>query len=273
MPSPFPGMDPYLEGPDWQSFHTVLIAEFGRQLTPKLLPKYVTLVGQREVLTIRGPDGEPADATMYADVAIAKPAAAVAADEGELTGGVAVAAPARVRTVIGQPAAERFLEIRDAKDRRLVTLIEVLSPTNKRGNGHLAYVDKRNHVLRSDTHLIEVDLHHAGHRVPMRDTLPPAPYYALVSRADDRPMTEVWPIPLDARLPEIPVPLAAPDADVRLDLQRALDSVYDDLGYRVVLDYSEAPAVRLNQRALAWVRGRLDAAGLPPWKASSARSE
>jgi hypothetical protein len=98
-------------------------------------------------------------------------------------------------------------------------------------------------------------------KIPMREPLPSAAYFVLVSRAQSRPMVDVWPIALGSKLPPIPVPLLAGDADVELDLQRVFDSVYDSFGYSTALDYS-----RKLQRALAgeerdWVRARLEQAG------------
>jgi hypothetical protein len=263
MPSPFPGMDPYLESSDWLSFHAQFVAELGRQLAPKLRPTYLALVGQREVLTISNHDDEEVEATLYADVAVARRPGGTRVGELSDEAGVAVAAPVRVRSLVGRPAPERFLEIRDTKGRRLIALIEVLSPTNKRGDGYLSYVDKRNHVFRSGVHLLEIDLHHLGRRVPTQDPLPPAPYYVFLSRGDERPMTHVWPVRLDEPLPIVPVPLEAPDLDAPIDLQAAFTAVYDAIGYQYVLDYAEPPPVELGDEAAAWIAMRLDAAGLP----------
>ena len=133
----------------------------------------------------------------------------------------------RVPTVVPESILHFSVEIRDRLERRLVTAIEVLSPTNKRGDGREEYLKKRHRILRSEAHLVEIDLLRAGRRIPMKRALPPAPYYVYVGRDEFRPVTDVWPIRLDQPLPSIPIPLLAGDADVILDLQLAVTAVYD----------------------------------------------
>jgi hypothetical protein len=157
------------------------------------------------------------------------------------------------------PAAvpHRTVEVRDAAERRLVTAIEVLSPTNKRGEGRDEYLQKRQRLLLSPAHLIEIDLLRGGRRVPMRQALPEAPYFVLVSRAEARPVLDVWPVALRAHLPEVPVPLLPGDADVPLDLQAALTTVYDALGYDLAVDYARPPEVPLTPGDAAWAEALL----------------
>jgi hypothetical protein len=143
----------------------------------------------------------------------------------------------------------------------LVTAIEVLSPTNKRGEGYQEYLNRRRQLLYSSAHLIEIDLLRSGQRVPMQQPLPPAAYFVLVSRAERRPIVEVWPIQLSMRLPIIPVPLWAGDPDVTLDLQLALDTIYDALNYDLSLDYTRSPEVPLQGEEAVQVRQQLEAAG------------
>jgi hypothetical protein len=135
------------------------------------------------------------------------------------------------------------VEIRDVAERRLVTAIELLSPTNKQGDGRAEYLERRRKLLLSTAHLIEIDLLRRGHRVPMKEPLPPFPYFVVVSRADRRPLCNVWPVALDQRLPTIRVPLLPGDSDVHLDLQGALDAVYDAFAYAATIDYSQPPDV------------------------------
>jgi hypothetical protein len=135
------------------------------------------------------------------------------------------------------------VEIRDTAHRRLVTAIEVLSPTNKRGDGRDEYLAKRRHMLLSSAHLVEIDLLRRGQRVPMREPLPQARYFVFVSRVDRRPQTDVWPIGLNQPLPEVPIPLEAPDRDVSLDLGGALANVYDRLGLDLAIDYTHGPEI------------------------------
>ena len=256
MPSPFPGMDPYLEGPTWMSFHGQLIAEIARQLSPRLRPKYVALMDERVLWD--GPDDE-----VLIDAVEARPEVGVveyhpssAAPEGSI-----LVAPLTMVTVIPTPVTHRSVEIRDVAQRRLVCAIELMSPTNKNGRGYRKYLRKRGRILQSSSHLIEVDLLHQGRRVPMAKRLPARPYFAFVSRANQRPNVGVWPIRLADRLPSIPVPLLPPDADVALDLQEAVGRVYDAVGYDLILDYSKPPEVKLAPEEAQWVAQRLREAG------------
>jgi hypothetical protein len=144
------------------------------------------------------------------------------------------------------------LEIQDVEKRRLITAIEVLSPSNKRGKGYQEYLAKRQGLLYSTTHLIEIDLLRKGRRVPMRKPLPPASYFVFVNRAEQRPLADVWPIQLHMRLPEIPVPLLPGDPDTTLDLQLALTTIYDALRYELSIDYTRPADVPLEAAAATW---------------------
>jgi hypothetical protein len=157
------------------------------------------------------------------------------------------------------PVPHTTVEIGDTANRQLVTAIEVLSPTNKRGEGREEYLAKRRRMLLSTAHLLEIDLLREGQRVPMRTPLPPAPYVAFLSRAENRPVTEVWPVTLAEPLPTVPVPLLPGDPDVSLDLQLALSTIYDLLGYDLAVDYNRPPEVPLPAEAAACAEERLRA--------------
>ena len=127
---------------------------------------------------------------------------------------------------------ESFIEIRDSENDFLVTVLELLSPSNKQaGYDRDAYIAKRRHYLLSDVNFVEIDLLCGGPRMPIEE-LSPCDYYVLVKRASDWTRAGVWPIRLRDVLPPNPIPLRAPDPDVRLDLQAVLHSVYDRAGYR-----------------------------------------
>jgi hypothetical protein len=254
-------MDPYLESSTWMNFHNQLCAEVARQLGPKIRPRYLArLMGRSYTEITAEPDEE--SRTSLPDVGVLESA------PGPGRGGAAavaiVAAPVRVPTVMPVPIPHFFVEIRDRLGRRIVTAIEVLSPTNKRGVGRREYLKRRRRLLRSEAHLVEIDLLHAGRRVPMERTLPPAPYYVYVGREESRPMTDVWPIRLDQPLPQIPIPLLEGDADVMLDLQSALTAVYDLSDYGLEIDYRKPPGVPLTPEESTWVAHYLHAAGLRP---------
>ncbi len=162
-----------------------------------------------------------------------------------------------VSVMTPEPIPHVTIEIRDTANRQLVTAIEVLSPTNKRGEGRAEYLARRQRLLQSAAHLLEIDLLREGQRVPMREPLPRASYFVLLSRADDRPMTSVWPVALDQPLPSVPVPLLPGDADVGLDLQAALTNVYDVVGYDLAIDYSKPPEAPLDWDSAKWAAGRI----------------
>jgi hypothetical protein len=154
------------------------------------------------------------------------------------------------------------VEIRDAANRQLVTAIEVLSLTNKRGEGREEYLVKRRRILLSTAHLIEIDFLRQGQRVPMREPLPAAPYFVFLSRAEHRPMTDVFPIASGDPLPVVPVPLLGDDPDVPLNLHAALGNIYDLLGYDLAIDYSQPPETPMPKEQEAWLDAVLRTAGL-----------
>ncbi len=259
MPSPFPGMDPYLEGSEWMSVHTELSTEIARQLAPKLRPKYIVRTMRRFVM--ESPDDIViASSTMYPDVSVT---AYGQGTLGQTSGGAAIA-PLLMTTVIPERVPVTSIEIRDVANRELVTAIEVLSPVNKRGEGYTEYLDKRRRILLSTTHLLEIDLLRSGKRVPMHEPLPQAPYFVFLSRAERRPVVEVWKIMLAEPLPSVPVPLLAGDTDVMLDLQLALTTVYDALGYDLSVDYTKPPDIALGEEDARWVGEHLRAVGTLP---------
>jgi len=159
-----------------------------------------------------------------------------------------------VETVLPPQIPQVSIEICDTAGRRLVTAIEILSPTNKRGSGRQLYLARRQRILRADVHLMEIDLLRKGRRVPMGDELPAASYFVFLCRADQALRTEVWPITLDEPLPTVPVPLLPGDEDVALDLQDAFASAYDLVGYDWEIDYGQPPEIALTPQEAAWVQ-------------------
>ncbi len=258
--SPFPGMDPYLEGELWQEFHDRLANQISEQLMPLLQPKYVALLNKRYVIDRSGLGifGLPLQHTIYPDVHVVRP-----------TGVKETAAP--VYAAVVPPAAELVnplpvevpllnVEIRDVAERRLVTVIEILSPVNKHGDGFQEYLEKRIALLQTQTHLMEIDLLRGGKRIPfIGSELPSAPYYVFLSRFTRRPFSEVWPIALREPLPTVPVPLLPPDPDVPLQLQAAIEACFELVGYERLLDYNQPPPPPpLNVDDLTWVKARIE---------------
>jgi hypothetical protein len=251
-------MDPYLEGSEWGSVHIELSSEIARQLAPKVRPKYIVRAARRFV-TDMPEDIAVTTGDIYPDVSVA--------DTG-LPPGIGasptavVPTPVHMATVMPRRVPHVTIEIRDVAQRELVTAIEVLSPTNKRGEGYQEYLGKRRRLLYSTTHLIEIDFLRQGRRVPMQQPLPAAPYFVFLSRAERRPILEVWPIQLHMRLPIIPVPLLADDPDVPLDLQLALATVYDALSYDLSVDYTRPADIPLGGEVALWAAEHLRTVGI-----------
>jgi hypothetical protein len=260
MPSPFPGMDPYLEGPKWMSVHSALTVEIARQLSRHLPPRYVALPNERMVVTMSESDdvsitrGSILPDTSIVD--LGAPEVDVAESSKSST---AVATPVlMVETLMPESIPHVTVEIRDSAADELVTAIEVLSPTNKGSDGREEYLTKRRRILLSTAHLVEIDLLRNGMRLPTRPALPSFPYFVLVGRAERRPHTEVHPIRLADSLPTVPIPLLVGDVDVQLDLQQAITSVYDTFHFARMIDYSRPPAVALRPAKLAaWAEEHL----------------
>lgn len=251
MASPFPGMDPYLEMEEWGDFHNTMIVEFKRQLVPQLAPKYITVVERRiylehvfEELSVFQPD-----------VRISRPEAGVPIIEPKaLASPTSTIEPEIYAAPMPLEHREPFLEIRDAEGNEIVTVIEMLSPTNKsRGSdGFQEYNDKRESLLLSFVNLVEVDLLRAGARPATTRPLPATiDYCAMVHRSSRRGRIEVYQWRLAQIMPKIPVPLANGDADAWIDLQEAFRAVYDSSGYQYYLKYNQPlqPAPRPEDAA------------------------
>ena len=262
MSNPFPGMDPYLEGPLWNVVHRNLIDELARQLMTKLPDRYLALTEERVVLATHDPIEWTEPQVRYPDVGVYHDASETP-DEGVATmPGVTVTAPLVLKAVMPESWTQPFIEIRDAVSRELVTSIEVLSPTNKRGDGLAKYQERRRELLAAPAHFIEIDLLRIGERFPVTTPLPSVPYFVFLSRANRRPRIETWPIALDQPLPTIPISLLAGDPDVTLDIQSALQTIYRLFKYHRAADHSGTPREPLSPEQTAWAEERLRLAGL-----------
>ena len=257
MPLPFPGMNPYLEGHRWLGFHGDLCTEIRRQLAPKLAPRYFPDT-TRYFVPESGDEADILIEQIIPDLGIAAGRPSLA----PLPGGTMIAAPAKMHVAMPREVAHYRIDIRDMENHKLVTAIEFLSPTNKRSKGREKYLRKRNRLLESSAHLMEIDLLRKGKRPPMIEPYPPGEYFVLVSRAETRPLTDVWPIKLDQPLPPVPVPLLQGDPDVSLDLQQAVNNVYDLGRFDLRIDYKRPPDVPLTPEQEEWVAQQLRKTGL-----------
>ena len=250
MPSPFPGMDPYIEDQEWEDFHLLFVAELRRRLTPLLRPRYLVRA-EEYVYLLREPGTERGRIRPDTLVVERRPPAPEAVRSGGPVG--VLEAPYSLPLPQLEWHRQVYLEVRRTDTGEVVCVIELLSPFNKRGRDREEYLRKRVAVLQSAAHLVELDLLRGGQRLPMDEPLPLADFYLFVSRAELRPLCGVWPLSIRDRLPELPIPLAAGDPDLRLDLQQVLDAVYDAAGYRDTLDYRRALHPPLAPEDQAWV--------------------
>jgi hypothetical protein len=250
-------MDPFIESQAWETFHHGLIAALLEALTPRVRPRYVVRVEERVYV----------EHETNGDVKFIRPDVIVLEHEGQETpSGSAVATAVAVTPVLLHvPASERvreaFLTVRERETMEVVTVIEVLSPGNKRtgSDGRREYLKKREEVLLSFTHLIELDLLRGGERLPTIEPLPTADYYAFVHRSHRRFAVEVYPWSLRQPLPQIPVPLAGNDPDVILDLQSIFNTVYDRAGYDYSLNYRHPAEPPLSDADAVWAQQLLAA--------------
>jgi hypothetical protein len=254
-------MDPYLEGEMWQDFHERLAHQISEQLLKVLPSHYVALLAKRYVLhrPAVGLLSLPEEhRVIYPDVHVAQTQRVREAAVDYET--QAFTQPAtRLPSLVPEEVPVLSVEVRDVANRRLVTVIEILSPVNKMGDGAMEYVEKRSALMGTSVHLLEIDLLRRGGRVIFEIDPPPADYYTYLSRFTNRPYTDVWPIGLRDRLPVLPVPLLPPDADVPLDLQRAVDACYDLVHYERLLDYTVAPPPPpLGEADAVWVSERVE---------------
>ncbi len=260
MPSPFPGMDPFIESQRWRGFHDRFISEISAALVPRVRPKYVVDIEERvyfEHLTAEDPPK-----VIIPDVTV------VEQEEGEpVTGGTATAVatkatikPISIPLPMPEKVREVYLTVRERETGEVVTVIEVLSPNNKKRNsdGWREYLSKRESVLLSSVHLVELDLLRGGDRMPTKKPLPEADYYALVCRANLRPIAEAYAWTLRHPLPTIPIPLLSEDPDLPLDLQAVFNAVYDRAGYDYVLDYDRPVEPPLSDEDAQWAQQWLE---------------
>ncbi len=259
MPSPFPGMDPYIEKPSlWQDFHNDLASEIKRRITANLSEEYFVRLTPR--VTYEGVEIS-APRTMYPDTAVVKEQLA----EYRVAAPILLLPPIESENIEPADFKQQSLEIRTADEERIVTVIELLSRVNKRPSheAYRAYREKRRQLLNSDTNLLEIDLLRGGERIELADPLPDAPYFIFLSRSKKYPRVGVWPLSLREPIPLLPVPLLEPDPDVPLDLNSSIQTIYNVSRYQRSIDYHKPPpAPRFTDADAAWLDEFLRAKGL-----------
>lgn len=252
MPSPFPGMDPYLEQSTfWSSFHSRLLVAIADVIGPQLRPRYYVEVETRTYL-----DDEDDELFVgVPDPLVMSPQKA----EPELEALEAVVLtqnrPQQVQLPMTIEVRERFLEVREIGTDAVITVIEVLSPKNKRaGVGRTVYERKRRTVLNSLSHLVEIDLLRGGRTMAMMGGAR-SQYRLLVSRAENRPTADLYGFNRSEAMPLFLLPLKPQDPELGVDLEEIFTGVYDRASYDLRLPYNQpVPPPALKEADQQWVK-------------------
>ena len=254
MPSPFPGMDPYLEGYLWPDVHSALANKIRQMLTPKLRPHYTARL---EIYLVEdtAPEGEIGILYPDVEVLLVKQRSKPSRFSSEVDSSV-MTTPAPLTLPLMQPVEVRVpsVQIRDTANNVLVTSIEILSPVNKREPGLTKYRQKRSSLYNANVHLIELDLLRRGTRPFNHPRIPDVPYLITLTRAQSG-VVNVWTIGLQDKLPTIPLPLRAPDSDIPLELGNVVSAIYDEAAYDLSIDYKQSPPPpTLSEEDLKWMQ-------------------
>ena len=251
MRSPFPGMDPYLEDPIFRSeFHSRLIMTISTSLLPQLLPNYYIGIETRTYV-----DGEGLLIGIPDTVILVSKKSTPPAPSRALT--ATAVKPQQVQIPLPRPIEirERYLEVREAETNAVITVIEVLSPSNKRkGKGRLDYEAKRNKILHTDSHLIEIDLLRSEEPITMScgNLLD---YHVLISQASERPTADLYAFALQEPIPTFPLPLKEINESIEVDLQAIVDKAYVEGAYSIRLNYTNPiPPPKLSEADRLWIQ-------------------
>ena len=258
MSCPFPGMDPYVERPElWPDFHDSLIAAVRGLLQPLLRPRYAAVTQDRLYVV-------ESDRPIRPDVSVVRTPSQRSNSVDMAVMEVDVPEVFELwREEIRQPLIHI---VESAAGNRLVTAIEVLSPGNKQaGPGRMSYLRKRDEFYEGNANLVEIDLLRTGEPTvrispAQLETLQPWHYLVAVTRCWPS-RQEVYPIPLQRRLPRLAVPLADDDRDVPLDLQAAFTRCWDEGPYPELLRYEAPPPGAIPESEAQWCEQMLRAAG------------
>ncbi len=251
MPSPFPGMDPYLEDPAfWPDFHDRFIVYWRDAINEALPENYEARVNERtKVIDLDTGD----DAWPRPDVTIHRGGEATQARGN--TAVLTTLEPVTIPLTYFEEVRETYIEIRRRPDRTVVAVLELLSPSNKTGDNRVVYLNQRNARLHQDVHLVELDLLLGGKRIPLEKPLPAGDYHMILSRWEQRPNCEAYSWSLRDRLPTLPIPLQAPDPDILIDFGAVFTTTYDRGRYARALAYQATPVAPVREEERAWVAG------------------
>ncbi|MDZ8186651.1 MAG: DUF4058 family protein [Nostoc sp. ChiSLP02] len=259
MPSLFSGMNPYLENPElWAEVQSWLVIAIADAIAPQLRPKYRVAVEKRVYQMI----DENSILIGIADATVGR--LLTNTDKRKLNIAVASppAKPITVNVPIPEEVREGYLEVREVGTGEVVVAIEVLSPKNKRpGEGRRAYENKRQQVLGSLTHLIEIDLLRGGELMPILGNQIKSDYRILVSRSEFRPKAELYAFEIQEQIPTFLLPLRQGDTEPLVDLQALIHGVYERAGFDLAIDYTREPIPPLAEADAAWANVLLQEIG------------
>lgn len=256
MRPPFPGMDPWLEHPDvWPGIHLRLIAAIADDLASKVAPRYFVNVEERIYFIDPGRKqylGNP-------DVVVSGFKEPTAASWEGRRAATSIADFIETDVEIFEDEDEitlRHLEIHDTASRELVTVIELLSPTNKvHQQGREKYLDKRRVFFNADVNFIEIDLLRAGKPMPARGDGVLADYRILIARSEHLPRAKLRGFNIRQPIPPVPIPLRPGEVEPNLDLNTVLHGVYERARYDLRIDYSTPPVPPLREDDAEWAAG------------------
>jgi len=247
MKTPFPGMDPYLEHPAlWPDAHNRLIAAIADAVTPMVAPRYYVALERRTYLL------KPDDIVFVGrpDIALVSENAPVAVAAAPTFNGVM-----EVEVPMSDEVGENYLEIHEVKSGVLVTIVELLSPTNKlHRDGREQYEQKRAHVLATRTNLVEIDLLRAGEPMTVVGRPIRSDYRILVGRGRQRPRAQLYAFNLRQPIPTFPLPLLPYETEPLVDLNAILHELYQRARFDLRLDYTQPPAPPLSGEDTAWAQ-------------------
>ncbi|MBX9254243.1 DUF4058 family protein [Desmonostoc muscorum CCALA 125] len=260
MPSPFPGMNPYLENPElWAEVQSWLVIAIADAIAPQLRPKYRVAVEKRVYQMI----DENSILIGITDVTIGRSLTNTDKEKFNIAVASPPAKPIIVNLPIPEEVREGYLEVREVGTEEVVVTIEVLSPKNKRsGEGRKAYESKRQQILSTFTHLIEIDLLRGGEPMPILGNQIKSDYRILVSRSESRPKAELYPFGLQEQIPTFLLPLGRGDTEPLVDLQALIHGVYERAGFDLAIDYTREPVPPLSEADAIWANELLQQQGL-----------
>jgi Protein of unknown function (DUF4058) len=247
MSSPFPGMNPYLENPDlWSEVHSRLIVAIADAIAPNLHPQYYVAIEKRTYLS------EIEDSVLVGipDVALVSK---LRPNQPRSTVTLAAQTEA-ISVTVPQPeeVQERYLEIREVGTNTVVTVVEIISPKNKRaGVGREAYERKRKQVLASLTNLVEIDLLRSGKPMRIIENIK-SDYRILISRVNSRPKASLYAFSVRDEIPSFVLPLHSSEGEPLVELQSLLNGIYERAGYELRIDYTQPSQPPLKAEDAVW---------------------